>query len=82
MHTSTTTPRSRARVSVHSIRKCSIFVDLCRLQRNGTVEGLVVEQKSLGPGYLREISGPKCTLLYYYLQYLDLYGQRVYGQRE
>ena len=30
----------RARVSVHAIRKCSIYVDSCRSQFNGTVEGL------------------------------------------
>ena len=31
----------RARVSVHSIRKCSIYEDLCRFQFNGAVvEGL------------------------------------------
>ena len=30
----------RARVSVHAIRKCSIYEDLCRFQCNGTVEGL------------------------------------------
>ena len=36
----------RARVSVHAIRKCSIYEDLCRFQYNSTVEGL-------DPGYLR-----------------------------
>jgi hypothetical protein len=30
----------RARVSVHAICKFSIYVDLCRFQFNGTVEGL------------------------------------------
>ena len=38
-------------MSVHAIRKCSIYVDLCRFQFNGTVEGL--HTKSLDPGYLR-----------------------------
>jgi len=30
----------RANVSAHAIRKCSIYVALCRFQFNGTVEGL------------------------------------------
>ena len=31
----------RARISVHAIRKCSIYVDLFRFQYNSTIEGTV-----------------------------------------